>query len=120
MAALGDRARQLCTSGLWLLAGDLDRSHAISQTIKSTDGSFWHGIMHRREGDFGNSKYWFGRARQHPVLEQLGDLSGGIYGDPYGFVDACSRAVKQGGSEAEQCKEAQWVEWQALMVHCLK
>lgn len=30
--------------------------------------AFWHAIMHRREGDFGNSKYWYARCRSHPLL----------------------------------------------------
>ena len=56
--------RSLCMSGLWLLAGDLDRSHTISQSIGSAEGSFWHAIMHRREGDFGNSKILVSQSRQ--------------------------------------------------------
>ena len=48
-----------CHSGLWLLHNYLDESHQISQEISSATGSFWHGIMHRREADFSNAKYWF-------------------------------------------------------------
>ena len=44
-----------CISGVWLLHDYLDESHKISQDIDTTSGSFWHGIMHRREGDFWNS-----------------------------------------------------------------
>ena len=109
---------QLCMSGLWLLAGDLDRSHTISQDMGSNNGSFWHGIMHRREGDFGNAKYWFRRVGQHPVFDQLTQLSGGSYNDPFEFVDQCSRA-KRGSDDYQQCQRLQWLEWQALMVHCL-
>ncbi|MBX9788803.1 MAG: hypothetical protein K2Y37_07790 [Pirellulales bacterium] len=61
-----------CLAGLWLHADGLDESHAISQTIENATGSFWHGIMHRREGDFGNAKYWFRRVGQHPVFGSLG------------------------------------------------
>ena len=115
-----DAARMsLALCGLWLLAGDLDRSHSISQNIASTDGSFWHGIMHRREGDFGNAKYWFQRVGAHPVLDQLPSLSAGDYADPFDFVDDCSRAVRKGGEVYARCQRAQWIEWQALMVHCL-
>ena len=109
----------LSCSGLWLLAGDLDRSHSISQDIGEAEGSFWHGIMHRREGDFGNSKYWFRRVGSHPVLDSLAELTDGDYSDPYDFVDACSRSVSSGGESAERCRLAQWIEWQALMAHCL-
>jgi glycosyltransferase involved in cell wall biosynthesis len=38
----------------------------------SVSGSFWHAIMHRREGDFSNAKYWFRHVGHHPVLEAIG------------------------------------------------
>src|SRR5262245_24905061 len=50
-----DMAR-CCLAGLWLLYDFLDESHAISQEIDSSSGSYWHGIMHRREPDFTNAK----------------------------------------------------------------
>lgn len=103
-------------SGLWLLAGDIDRSHTISQDLPSAEGSFLHGIMHRREQDFGNSKYWFRRVGSHPVLDQIADLAGSLYDDPYDFIDTCSQAT---GDEIAACKEAQWVEWQCLMTYLL-
>ena len=117
--ALTKPQMDLCLSGLWLLAGDLDQSHAIRQQLPSQEGSFWHGIMHRREGDFGNAKYWFRKVGDHPVIQQLPELTDGVYDDPYEFVDLCSRAVKQGGEKYQRCQWAQWIEWQALMVHCL-
>lgn len=110
----------LCLSGLWLLAGDLDRSHSLSQELPCRDGSFWHGIMHRREGDFGNAKYWFRKVGSHPVFEQLSDWDEGGYENPFDFVDECSHAQKNKEGEAYQrCQRAQWAEWQALMGHCL-
>ncbi len=114
-----ESAQSLCESGLWLLAGDLNRSHGISQENHSPEGSFWHGIMHRREGDFGNAKYWFRQVGDHPLFEQLSELTDGVYADHYDFVDACSRAVQAGGEAEEKCTLAQWIEWQALMGHCL-
>lgn len=117
---LSASARALCESGLWLLAGDLDRSHTISQSIDTAEGSFWHGIMHRREGDFGNAKYWFRRVGQHSVFDTLAVHSDGVYDDPFQFVDRCSRAVNEKSNAREDCKRAQWLEWQALMLHCLR
>src|SRR3974390_1770578 len=48
-----------CLAGLWLVHDFLDESHRISQDIATTSGSYWHGIMHRREPDPDNAKYWF-------------------------------------------------------------
>src|SRR5687767_14149334 len=43
-----------CLSAVWLLYDSLDDSHTISEGIDTPSGSFWHGIMHRREGDYSN------------------------------------------------------------------
>jgi hypothetical protein len=60
-----------CRAGLWLYHDFLDESHRISQEIETTTGSFWHGIMHRRERDYDNAKYWFRRVGQHPTFPSL-------------------------------------------------
>ncbi|HBJ35410.1 MAG TPA: hypothetical protein DDZ51_11795 [Planctomycetaceae bacterium] len=102
-----------CVAGLWLLAGDLDASHEISQSDHSPEGSFWHGIMHRREGDFGNAKYWFRRVGRHAALEQLAHTD---YGDPYRFVDRCEQAAD---TTNQTLVQLQWLEWQCLFFFCL-
>jgi hypothetical protein len=58
-------------SGLWLWHDCLDESHKLSQQLHTTSGSMWHAIMHRREGDFSNSKYWYARCENHPCLPTL-------------------------------------------------
>jgi len=65
-------------AGLWLWHDWLDESHRISQSINTPTGSFWHAIMHRREGDFSNSKYWWARCRNHPVMAALGQQAGAV------------------------------------------
>ena len=59
----------LCLSAVWLLDDHLDESHRISQSVSTSSGSYWHGIMHRREPDYGNSGYWFRRVGDHPIFE---------------------------------------------------
>ncbi|HBE63603.1 MAG TPA: hypothetical protein DDX19_12870 [Rhodopirellula baltica] len=101
-------------SGLWLLAGDLDRSHTISQDESSSEGSFWHGIMHRREGDFGNAKYWFHRVGRHSILSDLSGMYPELHSDADEFVDRVANAVRT-GEDVEACQQVQWTEWQWLM-----
>jgi hypothetical protein len=58
-------------AGLWLWHDWLDESHSLSQDLPDPTGSFWHAIMHRREGDFSNSKYWYAKTAGHPALTIL-------------------------------------------------
>lgn len=91
-------------AALWLYVDDLDRSHAVSQGIESATGSYWHGIMHRREGDFSNSRYWHRRAAGHPLL----------VGKPEGLVGEVERA--QG--DVAKVVEKQRQEWASLFEWC--
>src|SRR4051812_37559918 len=65
-------------SGLWLWHDWLDSSHTLSQSIHTPTGSFWHAIMHRREGDFSNAKYWYARCVGHPVLGSMAPYANDI------------------------------------------
>ena len=58
-------------SGLLLWNDALDSSHEIVQNIGTKTGNYWHAIMHRRESDYSNAKYWFGRVGKHPIYFQL-------------------------------------------------
>ena len=128
-----DMAR-CCLSGLWLLHDFLDQSHGISQQIETSTGSYWHGVMHRREGDFSNAKYWFRHVGGHDVFDQLGpkiaelataDQMGnanlvaphGVF-DPYKMVDACQAAVRSGNDAF--CRRVQQLEWELLFDHCYR
>ncbi|WP_127579466.1 hypothetical protein [Paenibacillus koleovorans] len=57
-------------AGLHLRNDNLDVSHSYAQQIEhDATGAYWHGIMHRMEGDYWNAKYWFRQAGRHPVME---------------------------------------------------
>jgi hypothetical protein len=44
--------------------GDWQKAHAIVQDDESELGCFAHGIVHLLEGDVGNARYWYRRARR--------------------------------------------------------
>ncbi|MVO98507.1 hypothetical protein [Paenibacillus lutrae] len=54
-------------AGLYLLNESLDNSHEISQDITNDTGSYWHGLMHRMEGDYSNAKHWLQDVGNHPI-----------------------------------------------------
>ena len=108
-----------CISGIWLLHDYLDESHKISQDIDTTSGSFWHGIMHRREGDFWNSKYWFRRVGQHPAFARIAHRAQhASEWDPFAFVDRCEAALKGKSSDESVCIDLQQIEWESLFDYC--
>lgn len=101
-----DLAPELAAA-IWLYVDELDQSHTISQGIAGPIGAYWHGIMHRREGDFGNAKYWLRQARGI-------DLAIGGY-EPSMFVDQVEAAR---GSNPRELVEMQRREWMALFTYC--
>ena len=113
-----DDMARCCLSAVWLLHDFLDESHTISQGVGSTSGSYWHGIMHRREGDFSNAKYWFHRVDDHPVFAEL-TMSDGDAWDADRFVDQCSRALRSQNSDLiAELRQLQQREWQKLFDSC--
>lgn len=124
-----------CESGLWLLHNYLDESHRISQEIQTPTGSYWHGIMHRREPDFSNAKYWFRRAGDHPIFASLHDAARQVAAvepgdgaasflteqdrwDPAAFVDLCESVTNGRSTSRALCLAVAEAEWQLLFEYC--
>lgn len=105
------RGKPAVAAGLWLYVDELDRSHAISQNIHDATGSFWHGIMHRREGDFSNSHYWFHRVGAHPAIMDI------LAYDSHQFIDEVEKLHRQ---NPERLIKMQRAEWLALFTWCLQ
>ncbi len=68
-----ESAARCCLAGLWLWHNFLHESHEISQAIETDAGSAWHGLMHRREGDFWNANYWFAKVRDRAPFAGVDD-----------------------------------------------
>jgi hypothetical protein len=138
LASRDDDARAML-AGLWLYFDFLDESHTISQSLESATGSFWHAIMHRREGDFSNSKYWYARCANHPALAAIAAQAGKIVNqmpadksllrvvaaaagwDPRGFVDLVQAVHATPNDPRHALAVAlQRIEWQVLFDHCTR
>jgi len=130
------RMASAAIAGLWLRADFIDRAHEISQEIETAEGSYWHAIVHRREPDFDNAKYWFRRVGNHPVYATLApdakrlaaenptdpfakELNRPGDWDPCGFVDLCRRASKNSVGD-KLCRLVQQREWELLFANCVE
>ena len=50
-------------SALWHDArGDWARAHELAQGDRTSEGSWVHGYLHRKEGDADNAHYWYLKA----------------------------------------------------------
>lgn len=98
-------------AGVWLYLDALYVSHSISQGIHGPTGAAWHAIMHRREGDFSNSKFWWRQCLNHPFRVLIGRH------EPFAFVDQVEKASP---ADQDRLVEIQRDEWLALMLWCAR
>jgi hypothetical protein len=125
-----------CRAGLLLWNDDLDASHAIAQNIDDATGSFWHAIMHRREGDYSNANYWWRRTGIHPAFTHVQEavlntvqsetnddahafvtrLQSARSWQPIEFVACCERASSR--ADDAWLRRAQVAEMSALLMWC--
>lgn len=129
--------QKMATAAISLWNDDLPTAHAVFQADDSADASLWHAILHRREGDFSNSKYWLARAGAHPVYPVLTRLAAPLLTSPDvasvflplkragwsapGFADAVRQLVETDDPAGRSLAvHLQRLEWQALFYHCAR
>ena len=135
-ARFTDELQDLILAALWLLEGDLDHSHRFSQRWETLNGSYWHAIMHRREGDWSNAKYWYRRVAKNPMINSfkqtilahhayravMPELVRPVSITEFleAWVDVNQQAVQADASErlVTATRNLAWVEWQLLLAHC--
>jgi hypothetical protein len=96
-------------------------------------------MMHRREPDYWNSKYWWRQAGPHPAFKPIGRRAGEFLtaaqeqalarrllrgGDwqPAAFVDACESVADRavGDPEVRTLRELQRIEFEQLLRHLMR
>ena len=116
----------LVRGGLFYALDAIDEAHRIFQDSPGDLGSYWHGMMHRREGDFDNARYWFRRAGVLPVFDALhraasefsADMARQSNWDPYLFTGACEQARFGEQEGLKELAELQRVEFEGLFDYC--
>ena len=68
---LTERARLRLRAVAYLHHDHADAAHDLVQDLTDADGALIHAILHRREPDFWNAKYWFRRVENHPIFGPL-------------------------------------------------
>ena len=126
---------RLVRAGAFWLHGFLDEAHRLTQQDSSSEGAYWHALVHRSEGDFSNALYWFRRAGAHPVQDRLRDrvleatkerstegwqaLVESPRWQPARLVELCERSSRGEPAQPAVLREVTRMEYNLLMEYVL-
>jgi hypothetical protein len=125
-----------------------NEAHDLVQDHVDSDGALIHAVLHRREPDYWNAKYWFRRVGDHPVYHRVTEwldnpgsapfsvggewdadvgrsirtrLTLGGWVDPLALVDQCEELASRGSDDgsADLLRWVQHAEFEALVEHLL-
>jgi len=116
----------LVRGGLLYAVDALDEAHKIFQDSPGDVGAYWHGMMHRREGDFDNARYWFRRAGVLPFFDTLHHTASEYSAlmarqsnwDPYVFTGECEQARFGETEGLKKLSDLQRAEFETLFDYC--
>jgi hypothetical protein len=127
-------------AGLYQWHDFMNESHELCQSIEGKGdnrlGDYWHAILHRREPDYSNAKYWFRQIGNQPTYRELRHMADSILAgsnapeasrwrdrlhtlskwDPFAFVDLCEECAADETSElALAARRIQYAEMSMLV-----
>ena len=112
----------LVRAGLFYYHNALEDSHKEAAKADGDIASYWHGMVHRREGDFENARYWMRRAGEQPVFQEMqsraGDASPNMSRqsnwDPFLFIHLCEQFKYGETSYKKEIGQLQRVEFATM------
>lgn len=127
-------------AGLFCIHDYIEESHQLSQSVenkgKHRSGDYWHYIMHRREPDYSNAKYWSRAVGYHPLHDILSEVVEPLFAQFHSnsvanwknqllqnkrwslnaFVDCCAECESNQDPELNELAQSiQWIEMQLLL-----